>query len=98
MAKIDEQLKAIEIGFSNPEVRIGTTWVDDATMEELKVRRASGSAGALQHRLWYISVGETNQTPAFTGWGRSFSDAFRKVLAWKDLPTKSTRGRKPMAE
>lgn len=92
MAKIDTQLEAIEAGFQNPEIRYGTAWIPDEQMDVLKVRRRK--AGQPQHRLAYLSVGETNQAPTATFWGHKFSDVLTKALEWRQLPTKSKRGPK----
>lgn len=89
MAKIDSQLEAIEAGFQNPEIRFGSTWIPDEQMEALQVRRRK--AGVPQHRLFYLSVGETGQQPA-TFWGHKFSDCLIGALKWRQLPTKSKRG------
>lgn len=89
MAKIDDQLTAIEAGFQNPELRFGSTWIPDEQMEALQVRRKK--AGLAQHRLFYLSVGETGQQPA-TFWGHKLSDCLIKALEWRQLPTKSKRG------
>lgn len=94
MAKIDSQLEAIEAGFQNPELRFGTAWIPDEQMETLQMRRKK--AGQPQHRLCYLSVGETGQTPA-TFWGHKFSECLIKALQWRNLPTKSKRGRKAKA-
>ena len=94
MAKIDTQLAAIEAGFQDPEIRSGTAWIPDEQMEQLNVRRKSGTAGAPKHRLFYLSVGETNQAPTATFWGHKFTDCLLKALAWRNLPTKSKRGPK----
>lgn len=90
MSKIDNQLIAIEAGFQNPEVHIGTTWVPDAQMEVLQIRRKK--AGEAQHRLFYMTVGETGQPPVATFYGHRFSDVLIKALEWRQLPTKSKRG------
>lgn len=90
MAKIDDQLVAIEKDFLNPEIRSGTTWVPDEQMEALQVRRKK--AGEAHHRLWYLSVGETGQQ-LVTFWGHKFSDALKKALIWRGLPTAS-KGKK----
>lgn len=92
MAKIDTQLEAIEAGYQNPEVRYGTTWVPDEQMEALGMRRKK--AGQVQHRLCYLTVGETGQAPTITFWGHKFSDVLIKALEWRQLPTKSKRGPK----
>ncbi len=89
MAKIDSQLAAVEAGFQNPVINIGTTWVPDAQMEQLNVRRKK--SGQEQHRLFYLSVGETGQQLT-TFWGHRFNDCLLKALAWRGLPTKSKRG------
>lgn len=89
MAKIDTQLAAIEAGFQNPEVRVGTTWIPDEQMESLGIRRKK--SGLPQHRLFYLSIGESGQAPA-TFWGHRFSDALIKALEWRNLPTKTKRG------
>jgi len=89
MAKIDTQLSLIEHGFTNPVITTGTTWVPDEQMEPLQMRRKK--AGEAQHRLWYLSVGETGATPT-TFWGHKLSDALKKALEWRGLPTTSKRG------
>jgi hypothetical protein len=95
MAKIDLQLEAIEAGFQNPEVRYGTTFVPDAQMEPLGLRRKK--AGQEQHRVCYLSIGETGQAPTATFWGHKFTDVLIKALEWRQLPTKSKRGPKAAA-
>jgi hypothetical protein len=90
MAKIDLQMAAFEQGFTNPEVKCGTMWVPDEQMEQLKVRRRK--AGQSQHRLWYLSVGETGQSPTATFYGHKLSDCITQALAWRGLPTKNRRG------
>lgn len=95
MAKIDTQLIAIETGFQNPEIRMGTAWVPDDQMETLGVRRKK--AGETQHRLFYLSIGETGQPPA-TFWGHRYTDALNKALTWRNLPTKTKRGPKKAAQ
>lgn len=94
MAKIDAQFEAIEDGFQNPEVRYGTAVVPDSQMEQLGLRRKK--AGQDQHRVCYLSVGEVNQTPTVF-WGHKFTDVLLKALEWRNLPTKSKRGRKAKA-
>lgn len=96
MAKIDTQLAAIEHGFQNPVISIGTSWVPDEQIEALQVRRKK--SGQPQHRLWYLSVGETGQQPTATFWGHRFNDCLLKALAWRGLPTKSKRGPKQAAQ
>lgn len=95
MAKIDTQLAAIENGFQNPTVTIGTAWIPDAQIESLNVRRKK--SGQEQHRLWYLSIGEAGQQPAVF-WGHKFNDCLLKALAWRGLPTKSKRGPKAAAQ
>lgn len=95
MAKIDTQLASIEAGFQNPEIRMGTAWVPDEQMETLGIRRKK--AGEPQYRLFYLSIGETGQTPA-TFWGHKFTDALIKALEWRNLPTKSKRGPRRAAQ
>lgn len=92
MAKIDDQLTSIEAGFQNPEIRFGTAWIPDEQMETLHVRRKK--AEQAQHRLCYLSIGETGQTPTATFWGHKLTDALIKALEWRQLPTKSKRGPK----
>lgn len=88
MAKLDDQLAAIEYGYQNPEMRCGTAWIPDEQMEALQVRRKK--ADLKQHRLWYLSVGETGQQLT-TFWGHRFTDALKKALKWRGLPTVSKR-------
>ncbi len=95
MAKIDNQLAAIEAGFQNPEIRMGTAWIPDDQMESMQIRRKK--AGDPQHRLFYISIGETGQTPA-TFWGHKFTDALVKALEWRNLPTRTKRGPRKKAD
>lgn len=96
MAKIDTQLEQIEAGFQNPEIRYGTTWVPDAQMVELGLRRKD--AKAAQHRVCYLMVGETGQAPTATFWGHKLTDCLIKALEWRQLPTKSKRGPRKKAE
>ena len=92
MSKIDDQLTAIEAGFTNPVTTYGTTWVADEQMEALKIRRKNASQ--THHRLAYLSIGETGQAPVVTFYGHKFSDVLIQALKWRDLPTKSKRGPK----
>ncbi len=94
MAKIDSVLDSIEAGFQNPIITCGTHWVPDEQMEALQVRRKK--AGQPQHRLWYLSVGETGGQ-LMTFWGHRFNDCLLKALQWRGLPTKSKRGPKAAA-
>ena len=91
MPKIDDTFTSLEAGFQNPEIRSGTAWIPDEQIEALQVRRKK--ADQPQHRLWYLSVGESGQTPA-TFWGHRLSDCLIKALKWRGLPTKSKRGPK----
>lgn len=95
MAKIDTQLDAVQNGFQNPAMTMGTAWIPDEQMEALQVRRRK--ADQAQHKLWYLSIGETGGQMA-TFWGHKFSDALNKALEWRGLPTKSKRGPRKAAQ
>lgn len=92
MAKIDALFVAFEAGFQNPQVNMGTTWIPDEQMETLKIRRKK--AGEAQHRVWYLSIGETGQAPLVTFWGHKPSDLVKQALSWRQMPTKTRRGPK----
>jgi hypothetical protein len=89
MAKIDDTIDAVSAGFQNVEVRSGTAWIPDEQMEQLGVRRKK--AGEVQHKLWYLSIGETGQPPAMF-WGHRFTDALKKAMKWRGMETKGKRG------
>jgi hypothetical protein len=89
MAKIDDRLDALQQGFQYPTLSIGTTWVEDAQMEQLQVRRRN--AGQTHHRLFYLSLGETNQQPT-TFWGYKFTDALEKAEKSRGTYVKHTKG------
>lgn len=89
MAKIDDIIEQVSYGFQNPQIQSGTTWVPDAQMEQYGVRRKK--AGEPQHKLWYFSIGETGQQPNVF-WGHRFTDALKKAMEWRQIPTKSKRG------
>lgn len=93
MAKIDIIVDALSEGFKDAEIRFGTSWIPDAQIEQLQVRRKK--AGEAQHKLWYLSIGERGETPTVF-WGQKFSDVLKKTMAWKGMATKNKR--KPKAE
>ncbi len=94
MAKIDDTLAAVSAGFQDVVVTSGMAWVPDEQIESLQVRRKK--AGEAQHKLWYLSIGETGQTPAVF-WGHKFTDALKKAMKWRGMETKSKRGPKKTA-
>ena len=94
MAKIDDDIEKICAGFQDPIWTTGTTYVTDEQMGQLNIRKKKAQD---QHKLVYFSVGEKGDSPA-TFWGHRFSDAFKKALEWRGLPTKSARGRRRQAE
>ena len=89
MAKIDDTLEAVTSGFQNVEVRSGTAWIPDEQIEALQVRRKK--ANEPQHKLWYLSIGETGQQPTVF-WGHRFTDALKKAMKWRGMETKAKRG------
>lgn len=76
---------------------MGTAWIPDEQLESMQIRRKNGKAGEPQHRLFYISIGETGQPPA-TFWGHKFTDALAKALEWRNLPTRTKRGPRKKAD
>lgn len=92
MAKIDSIVDALSVGFKDAELRFGSSWIPDAQIEQLQVRRKK--AGEAQHKLWYISIGERGETPTVF-WGQKFSDALKKAMTWRGMATKNKR--KPKA-
>lgn len=85
MPKIDDQFAAIEAGYVDAEVHYGYSWVEDAQMENLKVRRKN--ATQTHHKLAYLSIGERGQPATATFWGHKFSDVLKKALEWRGQPT-----------
>jgi hypothetical protein len=89
MAKIDDIIEAVSVGFTNPDIRSGTAWIPDEQMEGMGMRRKK--AGEPQHKLWYFSIGETGQAPSVF-WGHKFTDALKGAMKWRGMATKSKRG------
>jgi hypothetical protein len=96
MAKIDTQLLGIEAGFQNPEVRLGSMWFTNEQMEGAHLRRKK--AEDQQHKVWYLSIGETGQQPTATFYGHKLTDVLIKALEWRGMPTKSKRGPRKAAQ
>jgi hypothetical protein len=90
MAKIDDRLDALQQGFQNPQLTTGTTWIEDAQMESLQVRRKN--AGATHHKLFYLSIGEQGSQQPAVFWGYKFTDALVKAEKWKGTYVKNTKG------
>ncbi len=88
MAKIDSIMETLSAGFKDSDIRFGTSWIPDAQIEQLQVRRKK--AGESQHKLWYISIGERGETPTVF-WGQKFSDALKKAMSWRGMSTKNKR-------
>ena len=95
MAKIDDRIDALQQGFQNPQVSMGNTWIEDAQMESLQVRRKK--ADQTHHNLFYMPVAEAGGQMA-TFWAHKFTDALVKAEKWRGTYVKNTKGpRKPAA-
>lgn len=94
MAKIDSVIESLSAGFKDAELRFGSSWIPDAQIEQLQVRRKK--AGEAQYKLWYISLGERGETPTVF-WGQKFSDALKKAMTWRGMATKKKRVKKTEA-
>lgn len=95
MAKIDDRIDALQQGFQNPQLTSGTTWVEDAQMEQLKIRRKN--AGQTHHKLFYLSIGENGQPPALF-WGHKFTDCLIAAEKWRGTYVKMTKGPRKKSE
>ena len=91
MAKIDKLFAALETGYVSSKMTFGTVVVEDSQMETFKVRRAPGTANQSHHKLWYLSLGEKEDTNPATFYGRTFSDVLKQGLEWRGIPTKRSR-------
>jgi len=85
---IDKTIEALEAGFQNPTTALYKTLIEDKYMETVQVRRRK--QGQTHHLLWVISLGETEQPPTIF-YGHTPSQAIKKALTWRGLPT-VTRG------
>lgn len=91
MAKIDDVLASLEVGFKNPRTMLYRVTVEDKFMNQLQVRRQQ--AGLTHHRLWCLSLGETGED-AYTEtlfYGHRPSDCIKKAQTRLGLPTVTRR-------
>ena len=89
MAKLDEIFTALEAGFSNPQVTLYSTVVEDAFLPQAKLRRRDASH--THERIWVLSIGETGVPPLATFYGYRPSDCIKRASEWRQLPV-SKRG------
>jgi len=94
MAKIDERLDALQDGFQNPILTTGNTWLPDEQLPQLGVRRKK--AGEAQHKVWYLSVGESGGQAA-TFWGYNLTECLIKAEKWRGTYVKHTKGPRKQA-
>lgn len=83
---IDKTMESLEVGFQNPAVALYRTLLEDQYMEQVGVRRRGKQE---RYSLWAISLGETGQQPTAIFYAHKASDAIKKALAWRGLPTVS---------
>lgn len=89
MAKIDDRFDALQQEFQNSQVTAGNTWIADEQMPQFQLRRKK--AGQLQHKVWYLSIGEVGQQMT-TFWGHNLTEALVKAEKWRGTYAKSSKG------